>query len=166
MSLYEGTKDLHHACEMHLVGSKMSDGSISRQWWADWLGALLEIHEIIDPELDESLWRKDHLKIDVISSSCEPRTNAQVEAFVGELKSRPRLREASHYVLTGAHLMGGQVTRVRIGSRLPNAHLHFGERKRATEKWMPYRDRTDLIPEAREVFDWLLRIMDEIEALG
>jgi len=165
MSLYEATKDLHHVCEQHTVGSTMSDGSISKQWWADWLGALLIAHEIIDPEIDERLWRKEQLRVDVMGSSVEPRNNSQADLFGAELSSRPRLREAARYVLTGAHLMGGQVTRVRLGSRLPNAHLHFADRKEVSEVWKPYRERADLADEAREVFDWLLRIMDEIVRL-
>ena len=164
MSLYEATKDLHHACEQHPVGATMSDGSISKQWWADWLGALLAAHEVIDPEIDERLWRKEQLRVDVMCSSVPPRPNSQVDLFVEELRARPQLREAARYVLTGAHLMGGQVTRVRLGARLPNAHLHFRDRKEVSEIWKPYRDRTELSDDAREVFDWLLKIMDEILA--
>lgn len=166
MSLYEATKDLHHACEKHPVGAKMSDGTIGKQWWSDWLGALLAAHEVIDPDIDERLWRKDQLKVDVLCSAVPPRENFQVNAFVEELGERPNLREAARYVLTGAHLMGGQVTRVRIGSRLPNAHLHFKDRKEVSEIWKPYRERNELSDDAREVFHWLLKIMDEIEGLG
>jgi hypothetical protein len=143
----------------------MSDGSISKQWWSDWLGALLAVHQVIDDEVDEILWRKEQLRVDVLCSSVAPRPNTQVDLFVVELKKRKSLREASIYVLTGAHLMGGQVTRVRIGSRLPNAHLHFGERKDVSELWKPYRERTDLSDDAREVFSWLLKIMDEMVRL-
>jgi len=165
MSLYEATKDLHHVCEQHPVGASMSDGTISKQWWSDWLNALLMAHEVIDPDIDERLWRKDELRIDVKGSAVEPRPNTQAEAFAEQLRQRPQLREAARYALTGAHLMGGQVTRVRLGARLPNAHLHFRDRKEISEIWKPYRERTELADDAREVFDWLLKIMDEILAL-
>jgi hypothetical protein len=140
----------------------MSDGSIGKQWWADWLGALLMFHEIIDPEIDERLWRKEELKIDLKNSSVAPRMNYQAQLFAEELEKRPDLRDAARYVLTGAHIMGGQITRFRVGDRLPSAHLYFGDRKAVYEIWKPYRERTDLTQNAREVFDWLLKVMDEI----
>ena len=58
--------------------------------------------------------------------------------------------------------MGGQVTRKRIAGRLPSAHLHYGDRKRLVEQWSPYRQMVELTHEAREVFQYLLWIMDEI----
>ena len=39
MSLYEATKDLHHACEAHALGGRMSKGNVTPQEWADWLWA-------------------------------------------------------------------------------------------------------------------------------
>lgn len=47
-TLYDTTRDLHHACEMHLVGGAMSDGTISAQWWTDWLNGLYQFHTVID----------------------------------------------------------------------------------------------------------------------
>lgn len=162
-SLFTETREFHHACEQHPVGASMSDGDINDQWWADWCSVLLSIHEVIDPELPEILWRKEHLKIDVSSCKKDPRPNNTAIKFVEELKTRPLLREASHYVITGAHLMGGQVMRMTIGPRLPNAHLHFKNRNSIVDIWKPYRDRLDLAEDAKEVFSWLLKIMDEIK---
>jgi len=39
MSLYDATKDLHHACEAHALGGRMSKGNVTPQEWADWLAA-------------------------------------------------------------------------------------------------------------------------------
>ena len=161
-NLFTETRDLHHACEQHVVGASMSNGSIGEQWWADWCGALYQIHQVIDPELPEKLHRVNHLKIDVESCKMDPRENKEVNELVEELKKRPKLREAAHYVVTGAHLMGGQVMRMTIGPRLPNAHLHFKNRKEIMQTWTPYRDRLDLADDAKEIFARLLLIMDEM----
>jgi len=162
-TLYDTTRDLHHACEMHLVGGAMSDGTIPSQWWADWLSALYEFHSIMDgPEESDELSRCMELEVDLKACSAIPRYNRMADELVLELEESERMREAGRYVLTGAHLMGGAVTKKRIGGRLPTAHLQFGNRKELMRVWKPYRQRIDLTDEARLIFQYLLWIMDEI----
>lgn len=162
-TLYDTTRDLHHACEMHPVGGAMSDGSIHEQWWADWLLALYQFHSIIDHSAhDNSLARVDELCVDIKGCSREPRFNAMADELTARFTNSESLREAGRYVLTGAHLMGGAVTKKRIGYRLPTAHLQFGNRKLLMKEWKPYRYRTELTNEARLIFQYLLWTMDEI----
>ena len=162
-SLYDTTRDLHHACEMHLVGGAMSDGTVIKQWWADWLHALYLIHLEIDGDpRDDLLARFEEIEIDIKGSPVSPRGTVIGQELADKLHENEKLRLAARYVITGAHLMGGQVMRKRIAGRLPCAHLHHGHRKELIKEWSPLRKRTDLTPEAREVFQYLLWIMDEI----
>ena len=162
-SLYDTTRDLHHACEMHLVGGSMSDGTIDKQWWADWLLALYQIHmEIDDDRNEDMLSRVKQLEVDIKGSTVEPRENHVSQELATFIHNSPELRIAARYVITGAHLMGGQVIRKRIAGRLPCAHLHYGNRKALIEEWSPLRQRTDLTDAAREIFQHLLWIMDEV----
>jgi len=160
--LYAGTKDLHHACEEHTVGAAMSRGDICEQWWADWLGALYLIHSAIDYELDDRVKRVDELQDDISNMRLMPRPNHAAMRLNRDLVKNKRLREAAFYVITGAHLMGGQVMRVTMKGRLPDKHLHLGDRKELIEVWAPVRKRDDLVLEARSIFSALLDIMDEI----
>ena len=162
-TLYDTTRDLHHACEKHAVGGAMSDGSISKQWWADWLQALYQIHLEIDGDREEDmLSRVKELEVDIKGSLAEPRSNASADLLQHLLRSSEKHRLAARYVITGAHLMGGQVTRQRIAGKLPCAHLHYGNRKELMNYWSPLRERVDLTDEARDIFQNLLYIMDDI----
>ena len=162
-SLYDTTRDLHHACEMHLVGGSMSDGTIDKQWWADWLLALYQIHLHIDGDRDEDmLSRTKELEVDIKGSLTQPRENNSSQELANVLQRSEKHRLAARYVITGAHLMGGQVTRKRIAGKLPCAHLHYGNRKELVKEWSPLRNRVDLTEPAREIFQYLLWIMDEI----
>ena len=160
--LYVGTKDLHHACEQHPVGAAMSRGDICDQWWADWLGALHIIHSAIDPELPEPVWRVAPLEEDIAASNVPPRDNEAAKQLGERLDNDKQLREAAYYVITGAHLMGGQVMRVTLKGRVPGAHLHIPDRKQWVDEWAPLRKREDLVDKACAVFQALLEIMDEI----
>ena len=162
MTLFSLTRDLHHVCEDHPVGAAMSRGDVSEQAWADWLYALLLAHQVIDPEIDENLRAASKLKKDLEHSRLPPRHNEAAQAFTRRLQVDSYLREAAVYVLTGAHLMGGQVMKKRIGDRLPTTHLQLHDRKSMQAAWAPIRERVDIAEEAREVFRWLLAIMEEI----
>lgn len=162
-TLFDTTRDLHHACEIHLVGGAMSDGGISAQWWADWLNALYMFHVIIDGPVEEDLLSRTlELEVDLKGCSVEPRHNCIADELVSKLNKSKDMREAGRYVLTGAHLMGGAVTKKRIRGRLPTAHLQFGNRKELMSIWSPYRQRIELTDEARTIFQYLLWTMDEI----
>ena len=160
--LYVGTRELHHACERHPVGAAMSAGDICEQWWADWLSALYFIHLAVDPDVPEPLRRVNLVAEDIGRCKVLPRPNISVQLLHHKLLHDPKLREGAYYVVTGAHLMGGQVMRVTMKGRLPDAHLHIEDRKHWIELWSPLRKREDLIEPACSIFQSLLYIMDEI----
>lgn len=160
--LYQETRDLHHACEQHVVGAGMSDGSIPEEYWVDWLFALYYIHLAIDHEVHPLMRRTNELEKDVKECSVIPIVNDKAMDFHFELETDSQLRLAAQYVVTGAHLMGGAITKKRIGDRLPTHHLQFEDRSSLVKIWKPLRDRTDLTQPARHVFQMLLEIMDEI----
>ena len=160
--LYVGTKDLHHACERHPVGAAMSRGDICEQWWADWLSALYFIHLAVDPDVPEPLRRVNQVAADIGKCKVFPRPNLAAQRLHRDLTNNAKLREAAYYVITGAHLMGGQVMRVTMKGRLPDSHLHIEDRKKWVGLWAPMRSRADLVDDACSIFQSLLYIMDEI----
>lgn len=160
--LYAGTRDLHHACEQHPVGAAMSRGDVSEQWWVDWLSALYFIHLVVDPDVPRPVRRVNAVAADIGACRVFPRPNMAVQRLHRDLARNPKLREAAYYVITGAHLMGGQVMRVTMKGRLPDSHLHIENRKEWIDVWSPMRSRADLVEEARSIFQALLYIMDEI----
>lgn len=162
-SLYDGTRDLHHACERHPVGAGMSNGKADPQWWADWLGCLLTIHEELDKSVPHEEWKRvDELKIDIKGSQFKPRENKSAKELATVIAENPVVAEAAQYVITGAHIMGGQVAKKKNGDRLPTAHLQYANRKELQNQWEYLRDRLDLVDGARFVFECLLKCMDEI----
>ncbi len=66
------------------------------------------------------------------------------------------------YVLTGAHLMGGEIMRRRLVG-YPTSHLEWPDRKAAISELMKFREREEIAQEARNCFQALLDIMDEIK---
>jgi hypothetical protein len=66
------------------------------------------------------------------------------------------------YVLTGAHLMGGEIMRRRLAG-FPTTHLEWDDRKAALAALQQYRHREDIAQEARDCFMALLAVMDEIQ---
>lgn len=162
MTLFSLTRDLHHVCEDHAVGAAMSRGDISAQWWADWLAALEAAHQAIDPDAPEPMRCADELAQDLADTDAEPCGNTAADQLAAALRADADLRVAAQYVLVGAHLMGGQVMRKRIGDRLPTKHLQIADRKALIQKWKPLRDRVDLAEEARQVFRGLYAIMEGI----
>ena len=67
------------------------------------------------------------------------------------------------YVLTGAHLMGGEIMRRRLDG-FPTQHLEWDDRKAALAVLQSMRGRDDLADAARACFSALLASMDEIHA--
>jgi heme oxygenase len=159
--LWEATRDLHHACEEHPVGAAMSTGKPPIIWYAAWVKALLQIHSHIDPHAPECIHRTDRLIKDnellgdvpeSVRANEYTRTLDNANAITGAL-----------YVLTGAHLMGGEIMRRRLEG-YPTAHLSWDERKDAIAELQILRTRGELGQEARDCFAALLSIMDEIQA--
>lgn len=160
-ALYNGTKDLHHACEQHPVGGAMASGTPPKIWYAAWVMALKQIHNAIDDSLPESVHRVNRLQQDLDELELKLIPNMAAISYVNSLKDEKDLAGAC-YVLTGAHLMGGEVMRRRLEG-FPTNHLLWDDRKEALAVLSELRKREDIVQEARNCFEALLNIMDEIQ---
>jgi len=159
--LWEATRDLHHACEQHPVGAAMASGSPPPEWYADWLGALEAIHRVVDPDLGDTLWRADRLGADTRQLGITPMNLQATQQYVDILQADPMARAGAGYVLTGAHLMGGEIMRRRLAG-FPTAHLEWDDRQAALAGLKKLREAEGVADSARACFQALLRIMDEI----
>ena len=159
--LWEATRDLHHACEEHPVGAAMASGKPPLEWYADWLATLEAIHSIIDPDMPSVLWRTDRLTADIDRLGIEPLMLDVVKDYAHRLVADPQIRAGAAYVLTGAHLMGGEIMRRRLEG-YPTAHLEWEDRSAAIAELKKMREDGDLAEPARACFQALLETMDEI----
>jgi heme oxygenase len=158
--LWEATRDLHHACEEHPVGAAMSSGKPPMIWYAAWVKALLQIHSFVDPHAPKCIQRTERLMQDVNDTGNSDEI-AAANDYIRTLDSSNALSGAL-YVLTGAHLMGGEIMRRRLEG-YPTSHLEWEDRKEALAELQLLRTRGDLGQEARECFVALLSVMDEIQ---
>lgn len=159
--LWEATRDLHHACEEHPVGAAMATGDPPRQWYADWLMALAQIHSELDNCLPKEVHRASRLYDDINDIDLPANFSEVADKYVASLDTPQKIAGAA-YVLTGAHLMGGEVMRRRLVN-FPTKHLSWENRKAALAVLQIYRTREDIITEARNCFQALLDIMNEIQ---
>lgn len=157
--LWKETRDLHHACEEHDIGAAMASGKPPIQWYTDWVRSLLEIHTVIDEHYPSTINRIDRLKLD-LENLVKPSELTVAKEYAESLKTEKDIAGAA-YVLTGAHLMGGEVMRRRLLD-YPTKHLEWENRKDALKELNVLRSREDVVEEARNCFSALLRIMDEI----
>lgn len=163
--LREATKELHHAAEQTAVGTSMANGTISDQWWSDWLSALYTVHSAIDYYLEPELRRTTQIAQDIYMLNVQCRPLITPAEYVLRLDER-RIKAAT-YVFTGAHLMGGAITAKALGDRLPKNHLLWGnDRQEVVRKWSPLREQIDLVEYANEAFSAIVDICHEIERLG
>ena len=166
MSLYAATRDLHHACEAHPVGQRMSAGTVSPQEWVDWLAAFRAIHGAIDPHLPLHLARVAVLDADIEAMwavhSVDPREPLAAVRFAHSLKS-DSARMGAGYVLHGAHRRGGAVlAKTMAGLRYATGHVFYPLPSAAEVFVKNTRERADLAEPATETFRALLAVMDEI----
>lgn len=159
--LWEATRDLHHACEQHQVGAALATGSPPVAWYADWLMALRQLHEVVDKNLPESLGRVERLTLDLMAVGVASNLSPAAHAYSKTLTTEVALDGAA-YVLTGAHLMGGEVMRRRLAG-FPTEHLEWEDRKIGLGWLKPVRERVELSESARACFGALLAIMTEIQ---
>ena len=162
-SLYEETRDLHHACEAHAVGQRMAAGTVTAQEWADWLAAFRTLHAAIDPHLPAHMARGAQLEADLalLPAPRRGRAAADVAASLTDY----RAIEAAAYVLHGAHRRGGRVLAAKMSATgLPHAHVAYAQPAEVEALVKGLRNRIDLAAGARSVFAGLLSVMDEIEA--
>jgi hypothetical protein len=163
--LWESTRDLHHACEAHAVGGAMATGKPPRIWYKAWLMALYQIHSAVDPNVPKCIGRTMRIFKDLQGMDNEPEVKLFKSAadYVDSLDNEKSIAGAA-YVLTGAHLMGGEIMRRRLEG-FPTLHLEWDDRKEAIAVLQTYRTRDDITEEARACFQALLNVMDEIESL-
>ena len=159
--LWEATRDLHHACEEHPVGAAMASGSPPMEWYANWLSALYTIHFEVDKYVPALLSRTDKIQNDIVNTNLAVNIIREANTYVNSLKNEKDLAGAA-YVLTGAHLMGGEIMRRRLIG-YPTSHLEWDDRKAAIAELMKFRERADIVEESRNCFNALLKIMDEIK---
>jgi heme oxygenase len=162
--LWEATRDLHHACEEHPVGAAMASGEPPMEWYADWLTGLWQIHSVIDKHMHPGLGRTSRLAHDIAKTGIEPVMLRSAADYAGMLTTEPKIAGAA-YVLTGAHLMGGEVMRRRLKG-FPTTHLEWDDRAAALSLLKIYRNRDDISEDARDCFGALLSVMDEIQGRG
>jgi len=161
-ALWTATRDLHHACEQHVVGGAMAVGTPPVAWYADWLMALRQLHEVVDVTLPAELSRVDRLTADLLATG-EPAHFSPVAAAYSETLTDELSLAGAAYVLTGAHLMGGEIMRKRLAG-FPTKHLEWEDRKVGIAWLKPVRERLEIAESARNCFAALLSIMDEIAA--
>lgn len=165
MNLYDATKDLHHDAEKHPFGARMAAGEISKQEWADWLGAMQAIHLAIDPHLPPALQRGGALLLDLTRTlPVMPRVCWSARRFSGALDGPISIGGAA-YILSGAHLRGGAVIRKRLEPLgMSCAHLRFDQAREGNEWICALRDAPEVAPGARAAFGAIIEVMDEIQA--
>lgn len=171
MNLYDATKEVHHGAQETPFGKRMSEGSLSRQEWLDWMNANAIIHSVLDPTMPPCAKRLHTLSQDIWAMlPLQPRTlvvprqvveklaRTENTAFIGGLV----------YVLTGANYRGGAVIRKTLEPLgFPCRHLRF-EREDAIrlEEWLrELREMEQLAQGAQEAFEFMTAIMTEIDEL-
>ncbi len=160
--LWEQTRDLHHACEAHPIGEAMASGKPPMRAYEMWIRAIGEIHKKIDPTMPSVLHRVERLELDAEACAENTQTPKSAVAYAETLNDDLSLAGAS-YVLTGAHLMGGEIMRRRLDG-YPTNHLEWDDRREAIEALKMFRERQDIVEQSRDCFAALLSIMDEIQA--
>ena len=156
MSLYELTRDLHHACEEHPADVK----TFGPQAWADWLWAFRCLHQIVDIQLPEHMHRDAVLASDL---SLLPQANPSPAAMRFALSLHRQHTVGAAYVLHGAHRSGGRVMAPAMAKRgLPTQHIIYREPD-AAQAWVKWaRLQVEYTEQARATFACLLEVMDEI----
>jgi len=162
MSLYESTKELHHACEAHPVGQRMVSGAITPHEWADWLWAMRVIHSVIDDAVPEHMSRDRALSTD-LDLLVQARPSKSALLFAGSLVGIDC--QGAAYVLHGAHRSGGRVLAPKMAKRgLPTAHTTYKYPEIAQGWILDVRSKVELVDQAKNTFHCLLSVMDEIES--
>jgi len=159
--LWENTRELHHACEAHAVGAAMSSGEPPLTWYVGWLETLRVIHSTIDNHMPRSAHRLNEIEKDLRACGISVSIPDTAIEYANSLKTKLDIDGAA-YVLTGAHLMGGEIMRRRLEG-YPTEHLVWDDRKETLSYLLELRDRVELTDSAIKCFQALLDSMDEIE---
>lgn len=159
-ALWQATRDLHHACEQHPVGGAMARGKPPVIWYRAWLQVLLQLHEVVDQHMPVTIHRVSCIKTDINTLSIDIPLIKTAENYADTLTTSAALTGAA-YVLTGAHLMGGEIMRRRLEG-FPTNHLCWTDRKEALKCLTVLRESPEVVQPARDCFKALLDSMDEI----
>lgn len=164
--LWENTRELHHACEEHEVGAAMASGKPPMHWYAAWLKALSAIHCAVDPHMPECAKRVEEIEKDICETG---KIGIQVYTPESAIKYAKSLTDdldidGAAYVLTGAHLMGGEIMRRRLDG-YPTNHLLWNDRKETLNYLLTLRDREELTRSAEKCFEALLETMNDIKQM-
>jgi heme oxygenase len=160
MTLYDATRDLHHACEAHPLGQAMVSGSITPPQWAQWLWAMRVLHQVVDAALPDHMERHGALTAD-LAALPKPCASRAAMRFALDLIGQDTTGAA--YVLHGAHCSGGRVLAPKMAKRgLPTAHTSYRDAD-AVRAWLGgVRGQEQYADQARATFACLLAVMDEI----
>lgn len=164
--LYKATTELHHSAELHPFGQRMATGTLTRAEWANWLGAMLQIHLALDPYLPPSLKRAHDLQMDLAEMLPLRAEFSPVAAGIVAALTDVELIGGLCYILSGANLKGGQVIRKRIEPLgFPCHHLTFLSETAAADKWLKQlREVPALAKGAQDAFAAVLVLMTEIDS--
>ena len=161
MSLYEATKDLHHACEQHPVGQRMVAGSVTPQEWADWLWAMRVLHLVVDASVPMHMARDRAFAADLAAL---PAGNHSRAALLYAASLAGEYCPGAAYVLHGAHRSGGRVLAPKMVKRgLSTAHVCYPDPDGAQEWLAKTRHKPEWGHQARQAFSCMLEVMDEIQ---
>lgn len=162
--LWHNTRDWHHACEEHAVGAAMSSGNPPRTWYSSWLSTLYVLHSSIDTIMPSCAHRTSQLSQDIQEMGMDvytpPTALKWKDTFDNEMIDLTTL-EGFAYVLTGAHLMGGEIMRRRLQG-FPVNHLTWDDRKETLAYLETLRHREELTQGAVLCFKALYGSMEEI----
>jgi len=158
--LWENTREWHHKCESHPVGASMAAGNPHKDDYADWLMTLFFIHLKIDPHMEDCAWKTKAILKDIESNEVIPKAPISVIKWFNEDLDENQIGGFS-YVLTGAHLMGGEIMRRRLQG-YPTSHLEWNDRKEALAYLQTLRDREEFTVGALQCFELLYNAMEEI----
>lgn len=158
--LWNATRDLHHACEQHPVGEVMAVGRPPLIWYRAWLQVLLQLHQVVDQHLPETVHRVSRIQQDISATGISVEPISAAQDYANTLTNPVEISGAA-YVLTGAHLMGGEIMRRRLEG-FPTQHLCWTSRPEALKCLTVLRESEHVIQPARNCFKALLDSMDEI----
>ena len=168
-NLYHATTDLHHDAEKHPFGMRMAAGTLSRQEWTDWLGAMNQLHIVLDTYLPPSLKRAHDIHMDqLMMLPLEPMYSMAAEKLVNSLV-QPEMIGGLCYILSGANLRGGQVIKRTLEPLgFPCNHLSFDKHDAVfANDWLKrLREATEVAEGAQKAFQGVISIMDEIHLNG
>lgn len=171
--LHAGTENLHHAVERTAVGTAMSEGNPSPEWYMGWLVMKRSMYSILRPVIPARIDRTAAFSADLEALGVlviEPAAVPPYLAWCNDPDVSPVERErrltGAAYVLVGSVLMGGPVIAQRLAPHLPRASFESADRDVEMALLRQMRQRGDCILEARMCFSAMLEALREIETWG